>query len=607
MIIVYTSDNSIAGETPPDITKEGGGATPGPKVLRPCPLVSISSSPLKNKMANLGSNYTITLNGYLLVDGGSPGIKSPDVPANKAQFSDVYNPKPTGQVALESAVGSLIKQQHELRSLFAVEGRRVEILSITGNEPAVIFYPRLESINFEEGPWTNYCRYTITLSADLMFDPEEKIITDSLGYLNFEPSGEQTLHSKNHTSTSHVARKTLTEFTKEHGGFVEDFSESWSLEPEEGNGNTVNPFIAPAENIIRSYKLTRTINATGRTIYGPGDAGNNSIRYEGWQQAKDFIRKKLFGDKDTNPQNNSISQYDQYPKLNFDGAFSKHFINLTQDKFGGYNHFRTESIDKTNGSYSVTDTWLLSSGTAYENYNVSLSSSSDSSLITVTIDGSIKGLTSIPSSGNIYVGNTVGAPPFNTPYENAIRKYREISDSGNFGLVSHAWRRASNVVGEFLNPAPLSTSVGSNEFTGEITYNVVYNTRPLNFISGSLSESISIQDTYPGDVFATIPVIGRSTGPVMQYLGTRTEYQRSVTIEFTFGTIYGGTQRQQLILSKPSLNEPTRTTLNNLISQLSPAREPGIRKYFLSPPNESWDPVEKRYSITLNWTYELAY
>ena len=82
MIIVYTSDNSIVGKTPPDITKEGGGATPGPKVLRPCPLVSISSSPLKNKMANLGSNYTITLNGYLLVDGGSPGIKDPDVPEN---------------------------------------------------------------------------------------------------------------------------------------------------------------------------------------------------------------------------------------------------------------------------------------------------------------------------------------------------------------------------------------------------------------------------------------------------------------------------------------------------------------------------------------------
>lgn len=597
MIIVYTADNSVGGIA-------------GPKVIRPCPLVSISSTPLKNKMANMGSSYTITLNGAILAEGGSPLFSDGGAASvtNNPFFRDSYNPKPTGhKVELQDSLNSIIKKQNELRALFAVEGRRVEILPIRGSEPSIIFYPRLESINFEEGIWTDVCRYTITLSADLMFDNAENIIVDSLAYMNFEPSGDQYLYSNLHTRNEYVTKKSLIDFVNLNGGFVEDFNETWSLEPEEGNGNTVNPFYANAENVIRAYRLTRNVTATGRTIYGPGPNGNDSIRYEGWEQAKRFIDKRIFADKDGYPSNDAKNGYDKYPKLNFDGAFAKGFLYLYQDRFGGYNHSRTENIDKSNGTYSVVDTWLLSSGTSYENYNISLSSSSDRGITAVTIDGTIKGLTSLPSSGSVYNGGLPAFPPFHTPYENAISKYRLVSDSGNFGLISHIYKRASNVVGEFLNPFPVSTSLGSNEFTGEITYSVTYDTRPMNFVSGVLHEKISIQDTYPGDVFVSIPVIGRKNGPILQYLGTRTEYQRNVNIDLTFGTVYGGTMRQQTILSKPSLNEPTRTSLNNLISQLSPAREPGIRKYFLSPPVENWDPIEKRYTISLNWTYELGY
>lgn len=579
----------------------------GPKIIRPCPLVSISSSSLKNKMANMGSTYTITLNGTILSDGGSPFFSSSThLPADKANFRNQYNPRPTGhRVELQDSLSSILKKQNALRSLFAVEGRRVEILPVRGNEPAIIFYPRLESINFEEGIWTDLCRYTIVLSADIMFDAQEKIISDSLAYLNFEPSGSpssQSAYSNLHSNT--VDNTNLINYVSRHGGFVEDFSESWSIEPEDGNGNTVNPFIAPAENSIRAYRLTRNVSAVGRTIYGPGQNGTDSIRYEAWQQAKEFIRKKILSDKDGQDANNSPNEYDQYPKLNFESHFANKFINLSQTFFGGYNHARTESIDKQNGTYSITDTWLLSSGTAYENYSVSLSKSNEDSLTTVTIDGSIKGLSSIPASGSIYGGNS--ASTLNTPYENAILKYRQISNTGTFDMISHAYKRASNIVGTFLNDVPLSISVGSNEFSGEITYNVSYDNRPLNFISGVISESISVQDTYPGDLFAVIPVIGRRTGPILQYIGGRTEYQRSVSIDIIVDNIYGGNARQQLLLSKPSLNEPMRTSLNNLISQLSPAREPNIRKYFLNPPNESWDPKEKRYTINLNWVYELS-
>ena len=62
---------------------------------------------------------------------------------------------------------------------------------------------------------------------------------------------------------------------------------------------------------------------------------------------------------------------------------------------------------------------------------------------------------------------------------------------------------------------------------------------------------------------------------------------------------------RELILSKPSVNEPVRSQLNDLIKQVSPAYEPGIRKYFLNPPSESWDPKSGRYSLNLSWVYEI--
>ena len=182
-----------------------------------------------------------------------------------------------------------------------------------------------------------------------------------------------------------------------------------------------------------------------------------------------------------------------------------------------------------------------------------------------------------------------------------------ISNSGLFGVGSDVYKRANNSVAVELNSQPKSVSLGTNAYTGEVTYNLQFDNRPTNIISGVLAESISVNDTYPGDVFAVIPVIGRATGPVLQYIGGRTEYKRDVSINLTmdYTKIPYGSQRNDLLLKKPSVVQPTANQLGALLSELSPAGEPGIRKYFLSPPSESWNPKEGTYSFNVSWTYEL--
>jgi hypothetical protein len=66
-----------------------------------------------------------------------------------------------------------------------------------------------------------------------------------------------------------------------------------------------------------------------------------------------------------------------------------------------------------------------------------------------------------------------------------------------------------------------------------------------------------------------------------------------------------GSGRNTLMLKKPSLVEPTASQLATLINQVSPQGEPGIRKYFVNPPTESWSPKEGTYSFNISWTYEL--
>jgi hypothetical protein len=299
------------------------------------------------------------------------------------------------------------------------------------------------------------------------------------------------------------------------------------------------------------------------------------------------------------------------------GQIGSGTINLV-DTYRGFNHVRSENLSESAGSYSVSENWLIASGSAYENFNLSISSSTDNPFISVSIDGNIKGLSEYSPSGfggddlsKAYGHPVNGGRDPNTPpsgaYDNALGKYHQISNNGQFGLSSDAYKRANNSVAVQLNSQPKSVSLGTNQYTGEVTYNLQFDNRPTNIISGVLSETISVNDTYPGDIFAVIPVLGRKTGPILQYIGGRTEYKRDISISLVmdYTSVPYGTGRNPLLLKKPSVVEPTATQIGSLIKELSPAGEPGIRKYFVSPPSESWNPKEGSYSFNLSWTYEM--
>lgn len=567
--------------------------------IRPTPLVQISEAILKNKEGNFGVTYTITLTGSLLPNEGTPYAKNPEndqlyLLFNNATLSDLKGPygqfdavptstrkRPPKQM-VPKPEAAIFSKQRALRALFAQDGQQVEITDILDDTGATITcFPRTVSVDFTEGQYITKCDYTIVLEADYLlrgnFDPDQQLVDYEGTFANSGLRGTNVIISDLLNSADTA--------------FIETYSEDWSLEADDQGGESI-------ENPI-TYRISHSLNATGKTVYGPSITGLNynhttlpsqSLNIPAWEQAKRFVQKKL----------SAGGSGIVYP--NVLGQIGSGTVNLV-NSYGGYNHIRTEQINVTEGSYSVTENWILSSGTSTETYNMSVSTSNSDPFVNVQIDGNIKGLRSINP-------DKLGDPSLNTAsgaYTNALKKYNQISNSGRFGLTSDIYKRANNLTAVELNSQPVSVSLGINQFTGEITYSLNFNNRPTNIISGVIAESISVNDTYPGDIFAIIPVLGRATGPVLQYIGGRTEYKRDISINLTmdYTKVPYGDKRNSLLLKKPSLVEPTASQIASLINELSPKNEPGIRKYFVSPPSESWNPKEGTYSFNVSWTYEL--
>jgi hypothetical protein len=581
-------------------------------IIRPCPLINISWSSNFNEDGQIGGKYDITLTGTILDNNGSP-IYTYNTGNTIVQWTPNYYPNGPGTKPAQTdypvgvgqlgALKSILAKQVALRELFSRTCARVEVASVNpgDTEPVITFYPKFISIDFAEGIWVDKCDYTVTLEAEFLLDKDEKVIgSESYASKTFKP-GEPGWPE---TGGAQPTRLDINVLLEKIGGFVEDFQESWSIEPEDGQGNTTAPN-TNTEHITRVYRLTRNISAKGKNITGYQCFGDKPPEfYKAHEQARRYVVNHI------NNSGNVANHWDDYPSSSSTPVhmyLASGILNLHTLSHAGYNHSRTENLDITQGTYSVADTWILSSGNSTENYSLSLSTSEADPTHKVSIDGTIRGLTSIPGSGSVFGGS---GPPTtsNTAYENAINKYRQITNSGQFGMLAHTFKRAQNAAGGItLNHIPLSVSLATNEFTGEINYTIEYDDRPLNTVAGTSFESISVTDTYPGDVFAVIPVIGRATGPVLQYIGGRTEYQRSLSLELVVDKSLNPPNANERLnlLQKPSLRNPTRSGIINAVNAYSPARETGIRKYFVSPPQETWDPKSGRYTLNINWTYEL--
>lgn len=346
---------------------------------------------------------------------------------------------------------------------------------------------------------------------------------------------------------------------------------------------------------LPTYRITRTLGANGKATSGVGAVAN----------AKKCVSGLISHD------------------INFTNIIN----NLTVFE-------RSTSIESSeiDGKYSITDNFTAISGAPINPWTETFTinhNMDDSFKRTITINGTIQGLGSgWSTSWQNFADNTTGTsffPVYQTP---SVSKY--LCASGGYSAIkSQIFNRAFSVAfpsgsgstpGQLyynssrfpfytgsINPIPLSISVDHDFNNGSITYNYTYDTRPLNLVSGSLSENLSVEDSYSTRSYATMPIISRR--PIFQDLGTYSLPSRTVTYDATFPS-----------LIRFVSGEGIPNTINNQISGVLYSFDPGSYRGLMLPNNVlggvmgiisylikddvNIDIISGKYSRSITWNYE---
>src|SRR5690606_38160886 len=112
-------------------------------------------------------------------------------------------------------------------------------------------------------------------------------------------------------------------------------------------------------------------------------------------------------------------------------------------------------------------------------------------------------------------------------YENAVSYYNALISS------SRIYYRGNAISGLTLNNSnpPLNSIVTHNPLLGQISYSYEYDDRPTNCVNGALSETLTIIDNNPTDIFASLMILGRQAGPLLQPMNTFSSATREISVE----------------------------------------------------------------------------
>lgn len=392
--------------------------------------------------------------------------------------------------------------------------------------------PRVNGVNFKGTPdnWVDSIGYSISMDYDDM------------------PSGYET----------NIGANTYN---------IESASEDWNIEIIEDKPYYNWNVNGTPDNRPLSFKLVHNVSARAHTYYTAC-----STDMEPWQYARNFV-SGLVGNT---------------------GVFSIQTLVAPQY----YNYSRKQQQHRLNGEYSVTEEWIifqtnnLSTAGATEDFNIDIKQDSRSDIVRVTIGGTIHGLESLSYGGLDITTATVTVPK----YTNALSYWNSVA-----GLLLPRCQQAlnnanlTNMYGasiRALNIVRFNRSIGHNVPGGTISYNVEYTNEATPCVAGALAEDISIDIDYPQDVYANISIIGRTAGPILQLINTRTSFNYNIGIDVVVPIITSCNIANGWQLSSPGCPHGNVKTLLVQMEQILAGQYSQMVK---SSDKIMWKPKEGKY------------
>lgn len=363
---------------------------------------------------------------------------------------------------------------------------------------------------------------------------------------------------------------------------VREVSETWNLQEK-------SRFCFPNDDIMLSaykvYTLSHTVSATGLKRY---NGTSLEVDGESWMQAVRWVESRLVENPTRALSISHINGKGDLPKF---VPFAMNSFNNRNDlklnalgslAYKSYNPTRNIETDQTDGSYSVTDSWIiaLESSTVMHQVSTEVQSNSEASATVISVNGTIYGL----NTNNINSSQ-------DDLFQKASSGYTALLSSGKiFQYAQSIYNNLSKFVkisGKTLRNLPLSSSMGENRNTGEITWSVSYDDEQILCGATDVAkESVSInygnlnRSTNP---IAIIPVIGKANGPVVQTFPTNNIRTVSVQID--------------LIMKPGYTNDP-----ESLAESVALLYRP--QSGLVSSSSSNWDAKSRIFSLSVEWMYK---
>jgi hypothetical protein len=313
----------------------------------------------------------------------------------------------------------------------------------------------------------------------------------------------------------------------------------------------------------KTYTITHTISASANKKYTTGPSFSRS----GWKEAAEWVKTRLLDAPSVPTTNDAIddANFSTFYGYFFDTAGSTLGPNLSTLSF--FNHTRTPEIDLFEGSYTVTETWTASKYSHTIDYTVEVAQD-EQEVMTITFSGTVQGLDN----------KDVNSLSHNK-YDNATAMKTFVNN--NAYSISNSFYDGTGT----LSNVPITKTMSHNKGLGTLTFSFSYNDFPV-LLDNAISTSLKITDDnedHPTKIIAIVPIIAKSSGPIIQDMLTSKEQRRIVQLD--------AVMRRTNRTVKPSQG---KTVALSYVPD-------GTTK--LVTHTENWEPNTGIYSINLEWVY----
>jgi len=502
----------------------------------PKPLFTIGKEYIKTPAnMGLGTRYTLTLEGQIIPQTGKIPGGDP-----QAGLQEVFN------------------GVDEIHRAFDSDFKLLHLYCDDGSDPIVSGYPRITefSVNNTNDNYVVRADYSITLELP------------SLKGSGFDPVGP--------VSATTALACGVDDLDFSDSGII-SYSDEFTVEfLDERVGGTLE--MIGELDIPSIFSIQRNISAQGDSQMSASAAGVCDTYLQPWERAKAFIT----------------------PRLGFPPEATG-LSGLLCPASRVSNNFRSVSVNKTEGTVSVSETYIAmtGSGLAYEDFQINTSQSLEEPWVTVTVDGTINGLASIPPQCD--APDVMSAVP---KFNNALSLW-----TGAGGISGHVFARAQNVynatpvmwghTNPSLNPRTLTETLGYNPIAGTVTYSYTFDNRPDGCYAGALTENITFNESEPNDVFASLTILGKTSGPLYQSIGTIGQRTRGLSIEAILPVVtdcaIGTGAAVPGFFNAPDVYDSIVINYESFLIA-------SYTQVFVTTSSKTWDPRTGRFSLNQEWT-----